>query len=163
MQTNTVSLIFIVAYPCNYIKTTGVATRRKERVLYKVEGEARRLAYIQAFLIGQLGVINGRCSAHLGRPGASALTLITKRGELVTLPNVGLQLFDVVTVNDARRGIASGLYGVRGIEGCAFVMISVACRTLRYRLRPTQGLLRMLGCFALQTWDAPGLREFLLF
>jgi hypothetical protein len=39
----------------------------------------------------------------------------SKRGELVTLPNVGLQLFDVVTVTDARAGISSELYRVRGI------------------------------------------------
>jgi hypothetical protein len=36
-------------------------------------------------------------------------------GEIVTLPNVGLQLFDVVTVNDDRAGISSQLYRVRGI------------------------------------------------
>jgi hypothetical protein len=34
----------------------------------------------------------------------------------VTLPNVGLQLLDVVTVTDARAGISSELYRVRGIE-----------------------------------------------
>ena len=39
-----------------------------------------------------------------------------KRGELVTLPNVGLQMFDVVTVSDARCGISSAIYRVRGIE-----------------------------------------------
>jgi hypothetical protein len=39
----------------------------------------------------------------------------TKRGELVTLPNVGLQMFDVVTVTDDRCGIFSALYRVRGI------------------------------------------------
>ena len=38
------------------------------------------------------------------------------RGQLVTLPNVGLQMFDVVTVTDARCGISSGVYRVRGIE-----------------------------------------------
>jgi len=35
--------------------------------------------------------------------------------EIVTLPNVGLQLFDVVTVNDARCGVSSEVYRVRGI------------------------------------------------
>ena len=39
-----------------------------------------------------------------------------KRGELETLPNVGLQLFDVVTVTDARAGVSSEVYRVRGIE-----------------------------------------------
>jgi hypothetical protein len=39
----------------------------------------------------------------------------SKRGELVTLPNVGLQLFDVVTVTDPRAGISSEVYRVRGI------------------------------------------------
>jgi len=38
-----------------------------------------------------------------------------KRGELVTLPNVGLQLLDVVTVSDARAGISGEVYRVRGI------------------------------------------------
>lgn len=38
------------------------------------------------------------------------------RGELVTLPKVGLQLLDVVTVSDDRCGISSELYRVRGIE-----------------------------------------------
>jgi hypothetical protein len=36
--------------------------------------------------------------------------------EIVTLPNVGLQLFDVVTVNDARCGVSGEIYRVRGIE-----------------------------------------------
>lgn len=40
----------------------------------------------------------------------------SRRGELVTLPNVGLQLFDVVTVTDGRCGISSEIYRVRGIE-----------------------------------------------
>lgn len=40
----------------------------------------------------------------------------TKVGELVTLPNVGLQLFDVVTVADPGAGISLELYRVRGIE-----------------------------------------------
>ena len=40
----------------------------------------------------------------------------TKRGQITTLPNVGLQLFDVITVTDARAGISSELYRVRGIE-----------------------------------------------
>ena len=39
-----------------------------------------------------------------------------KRGELETLPNVGLQLFDVVTATDARAGVSSEVYRVRGIE-----------------------------------------------
>ena len=39
-----------------------------------------------------------------------------RRGELVTVPNVGLQLFDVVTVTDARAGVSSEVYRVRGIE-----------------------------------------------
>ena len=38
-----------------------------------------------------------------------------KRGELETLPNVGQQ-FDVVTVTDARAGVSSEVYRVRGIE-----------------------------------------------
>ncbi|HUW09023.1 MAG TPA: hypothetical protein VM537_04800, partial [Anaerolineae bacterium] len=40
----------------------------------------------------------------------------TKRGEVSTLPNVGLQLFDVVTVTDARAGISGEVYRVRAIE-----------------------------------------------
>ena len=40
----------------------------------------------------------------------------TKRGQITTLPNVGLQLFDVVTVTDARAGISAEVYRVRGIE-----------------------------------------------
>jgi hypothetical protein len=39
-----------------------------------------------------------------------------RMGELVTLPNVGLQLFDVITLTDGRAGISSELYRVRGIE-----------------------------------------------
>jgi len=38
-----------------------------------------------------------------------------RRGELVTLPNVGLQLLDVVTVTDARAGVSGEVYRVRGI------------------------------------------------
>lgn len=40
----------------------------------------------------------------------------SRRGELVTLPNVGLQLVDVVTVTDDRCGVSSEIYRVRGIE-----------------------------------------------
>jgi hypothetical protein len=40
----------------------------------------------------------------------------SRRGELATLPNVGLQLLDVVTVTDARCGVSNELYRVRGIE-----------------------------------------------
>jgi len=32
------------------------------------------------------------------------------------LPNVGLQLLDVVTVSDARAGVSSEVYRVKGIE-----------------------------------------------
>ena len=39
----------------------------------------------------------------------------TRRAELVTLPNVGLQLLDVVTVSDARAGISGEVHRVRGI------------------------------------------------
>lgn len=39
-----------------------------------------------------------------------------KRGQMETLPNVGPQLFDVVAVTDARAGVSSGVYRVRGIE-----------------------------------------------
>ena len=39
-----------------------------------------------------------------------------KRGQMETLPNVGLQLFEVVTVTDARAGASSEVYPVRGIE-----------------------------------------------
>jgi hypothetical protein len=39
-----------------------------------------------------------------------------KRGELTTLPNVGLQLFDAVTVTDARTGVSSEVCRVRGTE-----------------------------------------------
>jgi len=38
-----------------------------------------------------------------------------KRGELVTLPNLGLELLDVVTVTDARAGVSGEVYRVRGI------------------------------------------------
>ena len=37
-------------------------------------------------------------------------------GVVVTLPNVGLQLLDVVTVSDPRAGISSELYRVQGTE-----------------------------------------------
>ena len=39
-----------------------------------------------------------------------------KRGEIETLPNVGLQLFDVVTVTDARGGVSNEICRLRGIE-----------------------------------------------
>jgi|GEM_PF-1942269 len=39
-----------------------------------------------------------------------------KRGELETLPNLGLQVLDVVTVTDARAGVTAEVYRVRGIE-----------------------------------------------
>ncbi len=39
-----------------------------------------------------------------------------KRGEIVTLPNVGLVLLDAVTITDSRAGISSEVYRVRGIE-----------------------------------------------
>jgi hypothetical protein len=38
-----------------------------------------------------------------------------RQGELVTLPNVGLQLLDVVTVTDARAGVSEEAYRDRGI------------------------------------------------
>ena len=37
-------------------------------------------------------------------------------GELVALPNVGLQLLDAVTVTHARGGVSGEVYRVRGIE-----------------------------------------------
>jgi hypothetical protein len=39
-----------------------------------------------------------------------------RRGKIETLPNVGLELFDVVTVTDIRCGVFSEVYRVRGIE-----------------------------------------------
>jgi hypothetical protein len=39
-----------------------------------------------------------------------------RRGQIETLPNVGLQVFDVVTLTDARAGVSSEVYRVRGIE-----------------------------------------------
>ena len=39
-----------------------------------------------------------------------------RRGEIVMLLNGRLALLDVVTVNDARGGISSEIYRVRGIE-----------------------------------------------
>ena len=39
-----------------------------------------------------------------------------EEGETETLPNAGLQLFDVVTVTDSRARVASEVYRVRGIE-----------------------------------------------
>jgi len=38
------------------------------------------------------------------------------RGEIVTLPNVGLEMFDVVTVTDARAGVAAEKFRVRAME-----------------------------------------------
>jgi predicted amino acid racemase len=54
---------------------------------------------------------DARAVAQLRKHGATQ-----KCGQIVTLPNVGLQLLDVVTVTDARAGISSELYRVRGIE-----------------------------------------------
>jgi hypothetical protein len=54
---------------------------------------------------------DARAVAQLRKHGATQ-----RRGQIVTLPNVGLQLLDVVTVTDARAGISSELYRVRGIE-----------------------------------------------
>jgi hypothetical protein len=58
---------------------------------------------------------NAECDARsvgqLRKHGATE-----KRGQVVTLPNLGLQPLDVVTVTDARAGISSELYRVRGIE-----------------------------------------------
>jgi hypothetical protein len=51
-----------------------------------------------------------RATAQLRKHNAT-----TKRGEIVTLPNVGIQLFDVITVTDSRAGISSEVYRVRGI------------------------------------------------
>ena len=39
-----------------------------------------------------------------------------RRGESATLPNVGLQLFDVVTVSDDRCGISNETRRMRGID-----------------------------------------------
>jgi hypothetical protein len=40
----------------------------------------------------------------------------SRRGEVATLPTVGLQLFDIVTVTDGGCVISSEIYRVRGIE-----------------------------------------------
>ena len=40
----------------------------------------------------------------------------TARGEIEMVPNVGLQLVDVVLVADARVGMSSDVYRVRGME-----------------------------------------------
>lgn len=39
-----------------------------------------------------------------------------KRGQIETLPHLGLQLLDVLTVTDARAGVSAEVYRVRGIE-----------------------------------------------
>jgi hypothetical protein len=41
---------------------------------------------------------------------------VKKRGQIETLPNVGLQLADVVKVTDARAGVSLELYRERAIE-----------------------------------------------
>ena len=58
-----------------------------------------------------------------------------RRGEIETLPNVGLQLFDVVTVTDVRCGVSSELYRVRGIEE----VYDTTKDTLVFRQRATLG------------------------
>jgi hypothetical protein len=58
-----------------------------------------------------------------------------KRGEIVTLPNVGLQLLDVVTVTDPRAGISSEVYRVRGIEET----YDTTKKPLHYRQKVTLG------------------------
>jgi hypothetical protein len=60
-----------------------------------------------------------RCLAHSAMSSMLSgrrVYLIMEWSQLETLPNVGLQLLDVVTATDARAGISSELYRVRGIE-----------------------------------------------
>ena len=53
----------------------------------------------------------------------------------MTLPNVGLQMFDVVTITDARCGISSAIYRVRGIEE----VYDATKHPLIYRQKVTMG------------------------
>ena len=70
-----------------------------------------RLQKVHDYSYGTDAACDDRAVAQLWKHDAAK-----KRGEIETLPNVGLQLLDVVTVTDARAGVSSEIYRMRGIE-----------------------------------------------
>ena len=70
-----------------------------------------RLQKVFDYAYGSSGECDERAVGQLRKHEATR-----KRGELTTLPNVGVQLFDVVTATDARAGVSGELYRVKGIE-----------------------------------------------
>ena len=70
-----------------------------------------RLQKVFDYAYGTASECDERAVGQLRKHGATR-----KRGELTTLPNVGVQLFDVVTATDARAGVSGELYRVKGIE-----------------------------------------------
>jgi len=59
---------------------------------------------------GWRGAAGDESVTHLRKRGATR-----RRGELVTLPNVGSQLFGVVTLSDASAGVSGQVHRMRGM------------------------------------------------
>jgi hypothetical protein len=70
-----------------------------------------RLQKVYDYAYADSGECDDRAVSQLRKHNATG-----KRGEIVTLPNVGLELFDVVTITDSRAGMSGEKYRVRGIE-----------------------------------------------
>lgn len=93
------------------LKASGVPTFGDEVDYDEVDLVGHRLQKVFDYAYDSNDECDERAVGQLRKHDAT-----TKRGELATLPNVGLQLFDVVTVTDDRCGVSSELYRVRGIE-----------------------------------------------
>jgi len=77
----------------------------------EVDLVGHRLQKVFDYAYDSASECDARAVGQLRKHNATA-----KRGELTTLPNVGLQLLDVVTVTDARAGISGEVYRVKAIE-----------------------------------------------
>jgi len=93
------------------LSATGIPTFGDEVDYAEVDLVGHRLQKVFDYAYDTDAECDTRAVSQLRKHDASK-----KRGELVTIPNVGLQLLDVVTVTDSRAGISAEIYRVRGIE-----------------------------------------------
>ena len=93
------------------LKYTSIPTFGDEVDYDEIDLVGHRLQKVYDYSYTSDAECDARAVAQLRKHNAT-----TKRGQITTLPNVGLQLFDVITVTDARAGISAQVYRVRGIE-----------------------------------------------
>jgi hypothetical protein len=77
----------------------------------EVDPVGHRLQKVFDYAYDSASECDARAVGQLRKQNATA-----KRGGLTALPNVGLQLFDVVTVTDSSAGISGEVYRMKGME-----------------------------------------------